>query len=129
MSLDIDLFDYNSKEPNCLYSANITHNLGNMATASNLYEAIWRPYRLKKGYKKEWDRESEYNFEKKTTVHASELIKIIDKGLKDLQSRPEHFKQFDAPNGWGLYENFVPFVKEYLDACKKYPDAVVIVSR
>jgi hypothetical protein len=29
-----------------VYNANITHNLGKMAEAG-LYEALWRPYRLK----------------------------------------------------------------------------------
>jgi hypothetical protein len=42
---------------------------------------------------------------------------------------PERFEVYDSPNGWGLYEHFVPFVEAYLEACEKYPDAEVSVSR
>ena len=47
----------------------------------------------------------------------------------ELKSRPEYFKQFNAANGWGTYEHFVPFVEGYLDACLQYRDAIVGVSR
>ena len=33
-----------------VYGANITHNLGQMADKAGIYEALWRPYRLKQGY-------------------------------------------------------------------------------
>lgn len=113
-----------------VYSANITHNLNNMAQKAGIYEALWRPYRLK------WNRDfdgmdssAELEYEKNTEILAGEIIPILKKGLEDLQSRPNYFKQFDSPNGWGKYEHFVPFVKEYLRACIQYPDAVIKVSR
>ena len=62
MSLDVTLFG-EEKEVECvcdhcghrhsttdrevLYDANITHNLGEMAKKAGIYEALWRPYRLK----------------------------------------------------------------------------------
>lgn len=39
---------------------------------------------------------------------ASELIEILENGVKDLKERPEYFKQFNASNGWGMYENGIP---------------------
>lgn len=93
-----------------VYEANITHNLGKMADEAGIYEALWRP--------------EEINIEK-----ASELIPLLESALFDLKSRPEYYSKFNASNGWGLYENFVPFVENYLEACKKYPDALISVSR
>lgn len=93
-----------------LYSANITHNLNKMATEAGIYQHLWRPEEL-------------------GITTARELIKPLTDGIELLESDPERFKRFDSLNGWGLYENFVPFVRGYLDACKDYPDADVYASR
>jgi len=110
MSLDVGLqykIDGNEIE---VYESNMTHNLGQMADKAGIYYALWRPE--EKGYKK-----------------AKDIIKILEKGLKDLKERPEYFKKYNASNGWGMYEHFIPFVEEYLEACKKYPNAEIYVSR
>lgn len=39
------------------------------------------------------------------------------------------FRAYDSPNGWGTYDNFVPWLEKYLAACEEYPDAEVRVSR
>ena len=93
-----------------VYWANITHNLNKMADEAGIYEALWRPEEIGK-------------------TKASEIVELLEKGLADLKARPEHFKKFNSPNGWGMYENFVPFVEKYLEACKDYPDAIIEVSR
>ena len=56
---------------------------------------------------------------------ADKLIPHLEAGLLKLKSHPEHYKQFDASNGWGTYKDFVPFVEEILDACKEHPKANV----
>jgi hypothetical protein len=38
-------------------------------------------------------------------------------------------EELPAPNGWGLYVHFVPWIEAYLNACKAHPDADVSVSR
>ena len=93
-----------------VYWANITHNLNKMAGEAGIYEALWRPEEIGK-------------------TKASEIVELLEKGLADLKARPEHFEKFNSPNGWGMYEHFVPFVEKYLEACKEYPDAIIIVSR
>jgi hypothetical protein len=119
-----------TEETETVYAANITHNLGEMANNAGIYEALWRPHRLKDGYNiSENDHEGELEFEKKQTTKVSEIIELLEKGLIKLKARPEHFKKFNSPNGWGLYKHFVPFVEKYLNACKKYPDAIIEVSR
>jgi hypothetical protein len=60
---------------------------------------------------------------------AKDIIELLEKGLYDLKSRPEYFEQFNSPNGWGMYEHFVPFVEKYLEACKEYPETDIYVSR
>lgn len=106
MSLDVYLY----KEEECVYDSNITHNLNIMAYKSGIYEALWRPEEI-------------------GITKASELIEILENGIKDLKERPDYFKQFNASNGWGMYEHFVPFVEKYLNACKEYPESTIIVSR
>jgi hypothetical protein len=81
-----------------------------MADAAGIYEALWRP--------------DENNLTK-----ASQLVPILRAGLARLVADPAKFKEFNSPNGWGMYEHFVPFVQKYLDACREYPDADVSVSR
>lgn len=93
-----------------LYWSNITHNLNKMADEAGIYKALWRPDEV-------------------GITKASQLIEILETGLLDLKSRPAHFKQFNAKNGWGLYEHLVKFVEEYLYACKENPEANVSVSR
>ena len=112
------------------YWANITHNLSRMASEAGIYEALWRPHRLKDGYNiPEDDYEAEYEFEYENPSFARDIIRKLTIGLDLLKRDPEHFKKFNSENGWGLYENFVPFVEEYLRACQEYPDAQIMVSR
>jgi len=113
MSLDFYLemdLDTGAPEPYKveLYQGNITHNLSKMAKEAGLYRTLWHPDLL-------WEHD--------TT--AGELIPVLEEGLLKLQSRPEHYKKFDSPNGWGIYEHFVFFVEEVLNACKEHPKANV----
>lgn len=94
----------------CVYDANITHNLGKMADKAGIYYALWRPEEIEKS-------------------KAKDIIELLEKGLSDLKSRPEYFEKFNSPNGWGIYEHFVPFVEKYLEACKEYPETDIYVSR
>jgi len=140
MSLDVTLYrnyhvsydDGKTLEPKKeeMYSANITHNLGDMASEAGIYEALWRPYRLKEGYNiPEDDHNAEYKFEEENPVRAFEIIPIIEKGLEDMLARSEHYKTFDSPNGWGLYVHFIPFIERYLEALRKYPESFVECDR
>lgn len=92
------------------YSRNITHNLGMMAQEAGIYQHLWRPEEL--GIK-----------------YATDLIDPLRAGLELLKSDPERFKAFNSPNGWGMYENFIPFVEDYLNACIETPEAVIEVSQ
>ena len=125
MSLDISLYGeektvqcececcgnkHTRKYKECVYDANITHNLGDMAGKAGIYYHLWRPEEI-------------------GITKAGELIEPLTEGLKKLKKNPEYYKQFNSPNGWGMYEHFIPFVEGYLDACKEYPESTIIVCR
>jgi hypothetical protein len=46
-----------------------------------------------------------------------------------MKADPPRFEKHNAPNGWGLYEHFLPWLETYLAACEKMPDAKVSASR
>lgn len=112
MSLDVYLLkrckECKHEEEN--YSANITHNLGKMADQAMIYETLWRPDEL-------------------GITEANQLIEPLTKGLERMKANPEKFKKFNAENGWGTYEQFVPWIEKYLAACIEYPNSIVEVSR
>jgi hypothetical protein len=98
------------EEGEMVYSANITHNLGQMAEEAMLYNCIWRP-------------------DEHGITHAHQLIPLLKVGLAFLQAEPERFKAFNPSNGWGNYHGLRQFVADYLVACEEYPSAEVDVSR
>lgn len=107
MSLDIYLYEVSE---HCVYDANITHNLNAMASNAGIYKHLWRPEEL-------------------GITEAAELLKPLEEGLERLKANPDHFKQFNPPNGWGDYEGLVNFVEEYIEAIKAHPRARVSVWR
>lgn len=107
MSLDVTLTDADGNE---VYSANITHNLNRMAEEAGIYMYLWRPEEI-------------------GITKASELIEPVHAGLVLMVTEPARCERFNAPNGWGMYHNFVPWVARYVEACRTYPDATVSVSR
>ena len=126
MSLDVSLYQTRETEHTCtscghvdqtteptayeFFSGNITHNLGRMAEEAGIYEALWRPEEINAKY-------------------AKDIIPLLKKGLSLLKKKRRHFEKFNSPNGWGMYEHFVPFVEKYLDACIEEPYATIYVSR
>ena len=81
-----------------------------MADAAGIYCACWRPGEI-------------------NATQARDIILLLQNGLKEMKANPEHFKKFDSDNGWGTYKEFIPFVEAYLNACEKYPNAIIEVSR
>jgi hypothetical protein len=107
MSLDVTL---TRVQPAEVFSANITHNLGRMAEEAGIYKHCWRPEEI-------------------GITRAEQLIEPLRAAIKLMEDDPARFKKHDAPNGWGTYEDFLPWLRKYVAACEKYPDALVEVSR
>lgn len=118
MSLDIILFS--PPPPPCAccgrpfpamvaYDATTTSNLGKMASHAGIYLHLWHPIEAR-------------------VTHAGQLIGPLHEGLSKLRADPDYFRQFDSPNGWGLYRNFVPWLERLLAACIDNPTARIDVS-
>jgi len=103
------IFDARTIE-NTVFDYNITHNLRKMAGEAGIYQHLWRPEELE-------------------IEMAIELVEPLEKGLELLESDPERFREFNPINGWGDYEGLVKFVREYLNACKRYPNSTVHIWR
>jgi|WetSurMetagenome_2_1015567.scaffolds.fasta_scaffold621085_2 hypothetical protein len=93
-----------------IYSRNITHNLNKMAMEAGIYEHLWRPDEI-------------------GITEAKDLIVPLKEGLARLRADPERFKKLNPANGWGDYPGLIRFVECYVDACERYPGALVEVSR
>jgi len=106
MSLDVYLED---AAGNKLYCRNITHNLGVMANEAGIYACLWRP-------------------DENGITHAKQVIEPLAAGVALLATEKARFEQFNAPNGWGMWEHFLPFCADYLQACRDHPEALVKVS-
>ena len=107
MSLDVRL---KLKGEGYIYDANITHNLGKMASACGVYYACWRPEEI-------------------NCKRAKHILPMLEGGVKNLENFPDFYRTFDSPNGWGTYVNFLPWLERYRDACREYPEAKIEVSR
>jgi hypothetical protein len=106
MSLDIYL---TAIRPTEVFHANITHNLGRMANAAGFYEHLWHP-------------------KEEGITLAQHLIAPLSQGIALMKADPARYKAFDAPNGWGTYDDFVPWLEKLLQACQENPDADISVS-
>ena len=107
MSLDFSLRD---KDGVTLYSRNITHNLGTMAKEAGIYECLWRP-------------------EEHGITRACNVIAPLAAGVALLATEKARFEAFNSPNGWGMWEHFLPFCCDVLQACRDHPDALVDARR
>lgn len=85
-------------EDNCVYKANITYNLAPMAVKAGVYEYLWRPA------------------ENGIRVAAQLIIPLVQ-GIKLMYEDPEQFKALNPQNNWGSYDDFVPWLLRYLEAC------------
>ena len=95
-----------TRETQYFYSNNITYNLRNMAIAADIHDYIWYP-------------------ESCHIIQARDLIEPLEEGLQLLLEYPDYFKTLNIKDE---YKNLVQFVRSYVEACKKWPDAYVHTS-
>lgn len=111
MSLDVHLaIPTDDGELEETYSANITHNLGKMADEAGIYKHLWRPEEI-------------------GITKARQLIEPLAIGLSLMKREPERFRALNPPNGWGSYYDFVPWIEDYLEACCRWPESEISISR
>jgi hypothetical protein len=106
MGLNFDL--YMGEET--VFETNITHNLTTMANECGVYELLWKP------------EENGYEL-------AGSIVMELKDGIRKLKSNPKYYRCYDSPNGWGTYENFLPFCERILEACMEWSQATIKVDR
>ena len=104
MSLDIYLTAVIETE---VVSKNITHNVSGMWTEAGIYNSL-------------------YNSAGK---RAKEVLPNLEVGLALMKAYPERFKKHSAKNGWGTYEQAVPWLEDLIEQFWKYPDGKIDVSK
>ncbi len=93
-----------------VYWANITHNLNRMADEAGIYDCCWQP--------------ADHGITK-----AEQMISPLEAGIALMKSDRPRFEKFNAKNGWGTYDRFLPWLERYLEACRANPNAIVRASR
>ena len=104
MSLDISL---RATIETTVVDKNITHNLAQMWREAGVYDAL-------------------YNSE---GCIAGDLLPTLERGLRDMIANPSRFKHLSADNGWGTYEQAVPWLSELVREFKKYPEGIISISK
>ncbi len=64
----------------------------------------------------------------KNNGKAEDIGKLIEKGIVELETRPEYYKKYEAKNGWGTIDSTLRFYDRLLEGCKEFPFAYVFVS-
>lgn len=102
MSLDITL----TEEEEEVYTSNVTSNVASMAQVAGFYTPLWNPKEI-------------------GITKAAQLYPLLQEGLSVMVLNPEKFEAIE--NYWGTYEQFVPWVFELIQACRRYPNAEISV--
>lgn len=107
MSLDIDVVGLKGGR---VFEANITHNLGEMATECGLYDVMWRP-------------------EEHGLTQCETAIPVLRKGVAELAGNRERYERFNPENGWGSYDILLRVATELLEACENIPCGTIRAMR
>lgn len=112
MSLDIWLempLDTGGPEPVrvTLLDMNFTHNVTGMWSLIGVYDAL---------YMSNGDV-------------AGKHIEALERGVKFMLDHPDECRKHNAPNGWGTYEQALPWLQEVLDGFRKHPKATIRISK
>lgn len=108
------------------WSANITHNMGEMAShvkvsytidgeeySDTLYQWVWRPEEVHDG----------------KYCNTTVVGQALQSGIAYMVLHREELEVFNPKNGWGSYDAFLNWLKAYWETCLKHPDCEIEVSR
>lgn len=92
------------------HSQNVTHNLRPLAEQGGLAKPLWYP-------------------EEANIRTAAELIPHLQTGLQQLVVDPVRLRAMNPENGWGSYDEFIPWLIALLTYCIEHPQSRITVSR
>ena len=94
------------REDETIFQRNITHNLTPMWRAAGCMVALYDA----------------------TGKRAEEIAPVLERALNAMFSDPSKYKGMNPENGWGDYDGAVTFLREYFEACRRHPHAIIRVS-
>lgn len=113
MSLDLWLefaVDYGGPggpETTTIFETNMTHNLTGLWSFIKVYDALYMS-----------DKEL-----------AGEHLGALEVGLDFMIEHEKECREFDAPNGWGTYDQALPWLQSVVEAFRRFPKATIRVSK
>lgn len=110
MGMGFEPVTYEGEGNSRVFSANITHNLTRMAKAAGIYDLLW-----------------DLTIEGEDILTAGQMTEQLRMGIERMESDPDTYKTYNPTNGWGSYDDFIPWLKELLEACEEFPDAHVTI--
>jgi len=94
-------------EKKYMFAANINNFIAaTIAKEAGIFNVLWHPRR--NGFQ-----------------YGRQIIDLLQAGLDHMQKNPEVYYAIDEKHGWGLSSEFLKWVNEYIEACKKYPDCKI----
>jgi len=60
---------------------------------------------------------------------AKEILPKLESALLWLVTNPTKAKEYNAPNGWGLYENALPWLAEVCEYFRNNPDEEIYTCK
>lgn len=120
------LVDKDYEETVSEWSANITHNMAEMAdhvsvwcqprnsdgcvATTTLYNVVWRP--------------DECNLD-----NTSVILGALADGIHQMVRHRKDLLQYNPKNGWGDYDSFLQWLIKYKNECEDNPDCEITVWR
>lgn len=59
---------------------------------------------------------------------VEEVAQVLSKGVAVMRADPARFQAMNPENGWGDYDSWLDYLDRIIDACQRYPGAVLEVS-
>jgi hypothetical protein len=88
-----------------VYSGNYTNNVVPMRKLAGVYEALYRS----------------------DGKRAEEILPQLETGFRAWKQAPEAYEALAPANGWGNAAGALEFLTSFINACRRYPSAVVRV--
>lgn len=90
-----------------LFTTNITHNLYPMWSQAGIGSAL-------------------YDSQGK---RARDILSTLEGGLEYMRANVDACRKLDSQNGWGTYKDALPWLEDLVAACRRFPDAVIRISK
>ena len=61
-------------------------------------------------------------------MECAKALPILHFAWRNLKRNPPHFRRFEPDNGWGTYEQFMPYMTRFYAMARLHPTGIIRVS-